>query len=117
MARASYPLEEATMERLPMIRRAMMAAAMAATCALMAPASASAQAGTGASTGAATTTMNPATTTTTETTPVREDHDRDYGWIGLLGLAGLAGLRKKEPTVVHRDPAMRDASTTRDTMR
>lgn len=39
-----------------------------------------------------------------QTTPVeREDDGPDLGWLGLLGLAGLAGLRRREPTVVHRD--------------
>ena len=48
------------------------------------------------------TTTDTATTDTTMTTQ-NEDDGMDWGWLGLLGLAGLAGLRRKEPTVVHRD--------------
>ena len=48
------------------------------------------------------TTTDTVTTDTTMTTQ-NEDDGMDWGWLGLLGLAGLAGLRRKEPTVVHRD--------------
>ena len=108
------------MRELTMIRRTMMTAMVAVGCALVAPASASAQGA--ADTTAPAMTAAPMTTTATDTVPVRQDDDRDYGWIGLLGLAGLLGLKRREPTVVHRDPAPRDAgvrdpNTTRDTMR
>ena len=48
------------------------------------------------------TTTDTVTTDTTMTTQ-NDDDGMDWGWLGLLGLAGLAGLRRKEPTVVHRD--------------
>lgn len=32
------------------------------------------------------------------TTHVDDDHDRDWGWLGLLGLAGLLGLMKRRDT-------------------
>lgn len=51
---------------------------------------------------------------TTTTTDMDDDDDSSkLGLLGLLGLAGLLGMRKHEPTVVHRDAAMRDTETRR----
>jgi MYXO-CTERM domain-containing protein len=56
----------------------------------------------------------------TTTTTTRTDDDNDdggkLGLLGLLGLAGLLGMRRREPTVVHRDATVRD-TTVRDTTR
>ncbi|HEX9171502.1 MAG TPA: WGxxGxxG family protein [Telluria sp.] len=57
---------------------------------------------------ATSTTANGATTT--QVTTREEEHDRDYGWIGLLGLAGLLGLRRKHET--HRPEANRTTTST-----
>jgi MYXO-CTERM domain-containing protein len=76
------------------IRRVMMGMAAGATFWIAAPAA--------AQTAGDTTAMR---TTTTETD---DDDGPDLGWIGLLGLAGLAGLRRREPTVVHRDTVHTD---------
>jgi MYXO-CTERM domain-containing protein len=125
--------------RFQTIRRATLATAVAASAMVLAPAAGLAQGTTttGASTGAmgsgmnsatgtANTTMGPDTTMMSNTTPVRENEDHDYGWLGLLGLAGLLGLRRREPTVV-RETTVRDTTgrtgtgtgtgTERDTMR
>jgi MYXO-CTERM domain-containing protein len=51
------------------------------------------------------------TATTTQVTRTEEEHDRDYGWIGLLGLAGLLGLRRKHDD--HRADVHRTTTTTR----
>lgn len=48
--------------------------------------------------------------TTTQVTTREEEHDRDYGWIGLLGLAGLLGLRRKHEA--HRPDVHRTTTTT-----
>jgi MYXO-CTERM domain-containing protein len=37
-----------------------------------------------------------------ETTVVRDDVDRDWGWIGLLGLLGLAGLFRRRDAYADR---------------
>ena len=47
------------------------------------------------------------------TTTTRTDDDNGgskLGLLGLLGLAGLLGMRRREPTVVHRDTTVRDTT-------
>lgn len=54
------------------------------------------------------------TTETITTQTTQNDNDgMDWGWLGLLGLAGLAGLRRKEPTVVHRQTTTNQTTTPR----
>jgi MYXO-CTERM domain-containing protein len=48
------------------------------------------------------------TTTTTRTD--NDDNSGKLGLLGLLGLAGLLGMRRREPTVVHRDTTVRDTT-------
>ena len=87
------------------VRRLMLGGAIAALVALL-PAPARAQ----------TSDTGMARTTTTTTMDTDDDDDSGKaGLLGLLGLAGLLGLRRREPTVVHRD-TVRD-TTARDTMR
>jgi MYXO-CTERM domain-containing protein len=76
------------------IRRVMAGAAFAAAFGLATPLAAQ-------GTGEAGAPAQP--TTTTEIDDDDDDDGPDLGWIGLLGLAGLAGLKRREPTVVHRD--------------
>lgn len=51
----------------------------------------------------------PSTTTSTtadQTSRSQENnHDFNWGWLGLLGLTGLLGLRKREVSNAYRDPA------------
>lgn len=37
-----------------------------------------------------------ASTSTSDMNTTDNDHDNNFGWIGLIGLAGLLGLRKKD---------------------
>ena len=68
-------------------------AATAAATIFLAAGAASAQTAPPDTTGAYTdTAMAPAT-------PVEDDDDMDWGWIGLIGLAGLLGLRKRRDDV------------------
>jgi MYXO-CTERM domain-containing protein len=82
------------------IRRVMAGAAIAAALGIATPLAAqgTGEAGTPAQ----------ATTTTEMDDDDDDDDGSDLGWIGLLGLAGLAGLRRREPTVVHRDTVHTD---------
>ena len=48
--------------------------------------------------------------TTTTTTTDNDDDSGKLGLLGLLGLAGLLGMRRREPTVVHRDTTVRDTT-------
>jgi MYXO-CTERM domain-containing protein len=82
------------------IRRVMAGAAIAAALGLATPlvAQGTGEAGTPAQ----------ATTTTEMDDDDDDDDGPDLGWIGLLGLAGLAGLKRREPTVVHRETVNTD---------
>jgi MYXO-CTERM domain-containing protein len=77
--------------RIAQIRKGTALAAMGAGLALVSARPAAAQ------------TTGDTTATQATTTTDRDDDGPDLGWIGLLGLAGLAGLRRREPTVVHRE--------------
>jgi MYXO-CTERM domain-containing protein len=79
-----------------MVRRLVLGGAIVAFGAFV-PSTARAQTDTG---------MRSTTTTTTDT----DDDSGKLGLLGLLGLAGLLGMRRREPTVVHRDATMRDTT-------
>ena len=87
------------MKGTPMYRRLVLGGAIAALGAFV-PATAHAQ----------TSDTGMARTTTTTTTDDTDDDSGKLGLLGLLGLAGLLGMRRKEPTVVHRDTTMRDTN-------
>ena len=84
------------MQGIPTVRRLVLGGAIVALGAFV-PASARAQT---SDTGMA------RTTTTTD----NDDDSGKLGLLGLLGLAGLLGMRRREPTVVHRDTTVRDTT-------